>query len=123
MRVFPFILVVLLLLVVGLWVVIARERPLPDIRPIPDERLPRLLEQSQRNEQRLVTVAAQNVALTTRTLAIIERLAPAVSPALIAGPSPVASSAPVITLVHEPDRPLVLYEGVPVRPAAKGRRP
>lgn len=106
-----FFIIVLVLLYAGQWVTIAQQSIGLDTRRNPEERLIELLEQAQLNEHRLVAVAAQNEVLTTRTLAILDWLAPG------------SLSAPAISSCHEPDQPLVLYEAEPVKSAAKGRRP
>lgn len=97
------LLILLVLLVGGPWVLIVYQRLELNTRRFPEERLVELLEQAQLNEHHLMIVAAQNAVLTTRTLAILERVAP----------------APLYTPYHGPDEPLVIYEGVPVKAPAK----
>jgi hypothetical protein len=110
MRVFRLILIVLLAaLVAGQWVMVVHQRRTRPVHRAPSPGLVRLLEQAQLNEHRLAAVAAQNEVLTTRTLAILERLA-------------VAPAATAPALSHSPDAPVVLYEAEPVKPAVKGRR-
>lgn len=108
MKIMRTILIILLvLLYAGQWVTIAYQGMELNTKRIPEERLIELLEQSRLNEHRLASVAAQNAVLTTRTLAILERLTP----------------TPSFTPYHGPDEPLVIYEAVPVKsPAKKGSR-
>ena len=100
------LLALLVLLYLGMGVTISEQCAQLNARRIPEERLIALLEQTRLNERRLTVLAAQNETLTSRTLAIWDRLVPP-------GPQP----------CHEPDQPLIIYEAVPVKlPAKKGRR-
>ena len=111
MRAFHCLVILLLAaLAAGQWVMVVHQRHMCPVHHAPSPGLVRLLEQAQLNEHRLAAVAAQNEVQTTRTLAILERLA--------AAPAALAPA-----LVHSPDAPVVLYEAEPVKPAVKGRRP
>lgn len=98
--------ILLALLIVSLWITIAHQRIEIETRHLPEARLLELMDQSLLTQRRLTAVAKQNEILTTRTLTILDRLVP----------------TPLFTPCHQPDEPLVLYEAVPVKPAAKGKR-
>ena len=117
MKVMRFILIVMLsLLVTGIWLAIIQQAVQIEYRRIPEERLIEILGQYQISEHRLAVVAAQNLSLTSRTQAILERMAPPAAPAA------------AFTPYHGPDEPLVIYEAEPMSPsrakpaARKGKR-